>query len=1409
MYSKDQRRNQPNADPNTGNQMTFGESPDMMPGLHFSQNTLEHVTVPDIAMEKRYRSDIEKERSMQAKFGALGPGETPQKNFAGTRKDMLEKTQDIDGLPWEVRWKKTLIPTPEEAMQDVRDRFDQYIMDPIEREVEWYLHWKDRSFRIQRDRAVWPQGFTDYLDHYDQNGRRRVLPSDQKWSNTSWKYLADANYKNRMWLVEGEERKAAHLQLADMQQLIDDEERRHNDTAEVTMALAAGNLDLDDDQVYQKLSGTADPQIVEKTKQKIRRYGAEQALLIGKSDIKQELDPVTGFPKSDMEPLPTGITVEQAAYVSMHTEAHDGALRQKAMMDRDQGIDPHKSYLDSHASQSRKAGDRPVFSAIADHHIEKIQLGNAALQQQAIGNDGAAPLQLGQKADTSPLGRLLAAVGEVESAVISGAAEVDSPADGSDDRGVETRHHENAEGFIAIGRRPESAEPKLPAEFFYSPLKKPEDGAEELPEWYRQQVVDTQPLIRVYGMVGDPLEMSDAIVGDPSDAQKANFYNRPLSTSSDTVLDDDYTPGSETAFDEAKLHKLKTTPELVHDFQPLPLFRQAAEHLHAADPNSSDSVKRSQKLRKERIERRTKGRVDLASDVMLPDLPWEGESIADPYRGVANDDDDTVVPFVKGQLEAVWNTYRGFILQLMSEFGRMITTGVTSEENCLQMLIDGMNKVRMGAVGDHPQIEEVHLEVIKLVFEAQVKQVLGDFLKSNNRAPEGQLYVAEGEDMIKKATAKSKLLGKAFLSFIQEMSARELENTHKNPVQTTALVLYEKKLEVVARQFSKWVQNILPEFANTEFPAPDPIELQKDSAMRALKDYRANCPSRIAGVDDSVLDSAVEALYSWCAGMLQHATGQHYMRLFLHLGETQFRGKAEHESETATEYFRVAYLKGRQLMKFPVPGSEPQWQYEEKEFLDGENAAAIEMSGNLEKAESLWHSGSTKRWYPITDELEFMWFCERRGRYTTAMEVSDRCLEALNKRTHPSIHPFPDRARKFLEGAPLTQETAEHLWLQHMADSYVYHSEFMSRMGRAATAVTYMEKALNLYHLALRTAKERLPPTFVPPLLTKAKYLMVVSNSSDLTPQQHILEVDDVVNRIFAMDPLPAHWENYDTGRHYRLSVVEAALTSYANIITTEAQKICKQPSLEELHAFLALRARGGEYTHNDWFSACDTVTERVYRSRILAWRSKEVQNSDAFHYWTFLYFTFRIHVFSPTKTQELWELYGPTYDHIVSMASLGQSRGTRILGEAIRRLCLILASGSLEHKQLLLEKLSKARERMAHIVSAADLDKTINSLQANITDSKIPVYVYGTAAKQRQLMDAERRLKNPVLKVNLAARDYTEILERTAKLRAGAKASSADDMHGFQNGNTEISEHNPTEPQTEPTISTRKVHGL
>ncbi|RNF01144.1 hypothetical protein TraAM80_07194 [Trypanosoma rangeli] len=121
------QRSRPNAGPTSGNHMSLVEPPDLTQHLQFGMNNMEYVMVPDVPEERRNRTDVEKEREMQHRFGEYGPGERLVKSSQQTRRDMLQEQQDVDGLPWEMRWRREMIPTAEEMIQEVRDRFDLYI----------------------------------------------------------------------------------------------------------------------------------------------------------------------------------------------------------------------------------------------------------------------------------------------------------------------------------------------------------------------------------------------------------------------------------------------------------------------------------------------------------------------------------------------------------------------------------------------------------------------------------------------------------------------------------------------------------------------------------------------------------------------------------------------------------------------------------------------------------------------------------------------------------------------------------------------------------------------------------------------------------------------------------------------------------------------------------------------------------------------------------------------------------------------------------------------------------------------------------------------------------------------------------------------------------------------------------
>ncbi|CAD2214427.1 hypothetical protein ADEAN_000187300 [Angomonas deanei] len=534
--TRDKQRNQSGGDLSTGSQMQVVESPDLTPHLQFSMNALEHVRVPEISEERRRRSDIEKDREMRRKFGKDGPGERLTKSSPQTRKDMLEEQQDIDGLPWEVRWKKSLIPTTEEIVQDIRDRFDLYVQDPIEREQEWYLHWKDRGFKVQKDRMIWPQGYTDYLDHYDENGRRRVLPSDQRWTDSSWKHLADTNYKDRMWLIEGEERKAVHKSLQTQQALIEEEETRQMEMADVYHGLTSGVVDMDPDQAYQALSGTADPLEVAKTKMKIITYGAGEAGRRVPAD-PSEIDPISGFPRSDLPPLPTGVTVEQGAAIAAQAAMQNEIFEQKAETARLSGSDPTTAYMKAYHESSKKHGDKPGIRTQVEGSIEQVK--QLQQQQERIERGNTTP-------NRPHVGDTMA---QIETSLLQESVETPSKS-----------------GFIEIEKRPASAEPHIPQELYRVPQT---ESLSEMPEWYRETLVETQPLIKTYGMVHDPIEEQPAA--------RVEYYQPTPLTEDDRALYADTAPDMVSAFDEVRVHKVKTLPELVEGYKPLPLFNEISK----------------------------------------------------------------------------------------------------------------------------------------------------------------------------------------------------------------------------------------------------------------------------------------------------------------------------------------------------------------------------------------------------------------------------------------------------------------------------------------------------------------------------------------------------------------------------------------------------------------------------------------------------------------------------------------------------------------------------------------------------------------------------------------------------------------------------------------------------------------
>ncbi|CCW60129.1 unnamed protein product [Phytomonas sp. EM1] len=894
-----------------------------------------------------------------------------------------------------------------------------------------------------------------------------------------------------------------------------------------------------------------------------------------------------------------------------------------------------------------------------------------------------------------------------------------------------------------------------------------------MPEWYHHALVETDPLIRSYGMVQDPLEMREGGV--------AYYTPPPAAREEDRLTHDDAFAGV-SAFDELKLHRLESVPELVEGYKPLPLFREVAKddgldgggdptpagaNAPSASSNGEKRVKRSERLRRERQERLRKAKLQYDPDILLPTLPWETDSIVDPYRGVEAAD---AVEFHKENLEKTWFVYRGAFQQAITEFGNLAK--ITTEDRCEQLLYDTMERFRKGEVGDHPAIPTEQTEVFSLIFEAHTKHFLADFYKyRGSRLSEANTVKAEADAMLRRASAKSKLLGRNFMNFIQEMTALELENVRRNPIQRYAVMLRDQKYEPLAKPFLGWVERELQEFIHADFQSLEQLETHREFLTKHVNDAKRRCPMRIEGIPDATRDATVEAIFLWCRGALYFYAGKQLLRMFMRFADTRFRARAEAHFEDSIEWFTNYAKMSNGAVQIPIPDAEPPYSYAEKDFLDGEHAVFAEISGNLDKAEAIWHTGSSRRWYPVIDETEYMWYNERRGRLTIALDISDRCLESMNKKTHPTIHPFPERARVFLEGAPLTQETAEHLWLRHMGDLYWEHAEFMARQGRFQTSRTYREKCLNLYHLALRTARERLPPSWRAPLLTEAKYLLRAYEPGGAVAP-HLRAVEALVERLFQEKDRP-HWVEPFSDLPFRIALVQGNLPAYGELITREVvRRLGWQPSNERLRENMAIRARGGGTLPEleTYFATANAVAEEVFRAKVLRWRAKEKEGSDSYLFWTHLYFAFRVYPKDRAEVQRLWDMYEPVFLYIYTQCALSVAeRGQRLINDALRRVCQILLAGDAAQKTTLHEELTKVREKMSHFVDRRELDRTINALEAHRMDPSKPTYIYGTGLLHRDMVHHEGIARNPSLRSQLAEGDYAEMRRRQELIRANS----------------------------------------
>ena len=697
-------------------------------------------------------------------------------------------------------------------------------------------------------------------------------------------------------------------------------------------------------------------------------------------------------------------------------------------------------------------------------------------------------------------------------------------------------------------------------------------------------------------------------------------------------------------------------------------------------------------------------------------------------------------------------------------------SGMVSEDQSERLLLDTIKRFRKGEVSAHPPIDAQQEEVFRIIFEGHTKQFMSDLYKARGgKSTESVVAKQEADELLKKAGAKSKLQGPSFMNFVQEMTALELDEVRKNPIQRFAVLVKDRKFDPFAKPFMRWIEKELAEFNQTTFSAQEQLETQFTFLTKTINEARHRSPARIEGVTDSNRDFFVTALHCWCRASLNFFAAKKHMEMYLHFAETRFRSRAETLFEDAFELYGEYAKAANGLVSIPLPDCDPQYDVEEQDFLDGENGTIAEVRGHLDKAESLWHSGTTRRWYPVLDETEYMWFNERRGRITLAIDISARCLESMNKKTHPSVHPFPERAYPFLEGAPLTQETAEHLWMRHMGDVYLEHALTMARLGQFATAKEHLERCNNLYRLAIRTAKERLPGSWKAPLLTTAKYLMRSFDASKVSAASHCAAIEKTTEALFALSPQPTHWIHIYDNLPIRVALTHENFIAYGQLIQDEVLKKTKRPiSDNELLKCIELRARGQRTPPelDFYFDAVKECGDRCFRQVIAKWRAKEVVGSDPYYMWTHMYFMFRVFPKSPEEVAQYWEMYEPAYFYIYTQAALGsRTRGYTHINDAIRRMSQILLDGSHEQKQTLLSELVKVREKLA-------LDRSITTLEAHLVSPAALPYCYGSQLIWKITKSGLNAQGNALLKINSGAKDYAVIKQRIEQSREGRMAS-------------------------------------
>eukprot|EP00759_Apiculatamorpha_spiralis_P019973 PhF_6_TR25594/c0_g1_i1/m.35903 len=1316
LSNRDKQRFQDGAEPSSGGQLSIMEVPSVARDLfEFPYKPSTHIKANEKSEEERRLSDTERNRRMVEKFGPLGPGQRLVKSPQQEKRDMLQKQQDLDGLPWEVRWRKSLIPTAEELVQDFRDKFELHYQDPIEREVQWYLHWKDRLFKIQKDRLIWPQGYTDYFEHYDGEGRRRALPGDQRWTDQNWKHLTDNKHKERMWLAHSEEHKLMNMiESTSPSGMIHDADQRHMENIETSHAMMIGVIDMDPQQTQKVLAGSADPLEVAKTQRKLDMHHAEMFLDVSRNKVK--VDPETGHPVTSVsdEMLPSGVTVGQAAVIEMKVTGMTDKIDDAAALARDmQGKTAELEVSKMYLKESRRRDDQPMARTEAERLVAKVS-------------------DLNRKAGYLDVPKMP----EIE--------------DGND--------------------KPTTTSSGRETDLYYTPQEK---ALQDLPEWYEKTLVNPGKPILQYNMTNDPIEQA------PVDENLKPFvYKKPSSKDEiHRITEDDMTAG-ENAFDEMKVLRQKTVPELVTEFKPLPTYDDAIKMLTDQEEKEKNAVKTpAQKLAQKRKER-LKPKKDFvwSEDMVLPDLPWDTDPVSDPYRGVS---DSNAVSFNKKELAIVFQTYKNFVVKLVVEFRNMMTGDTAVAESRLETLInDAISQVQKGNVGEHPPCAEEHLEVFRLCFEGHVRHFLADWYSyRGGRKPEQDAMKHKAQQLMHQAAAKAKLLGQPFVEFVQEQTSLELDAVKKSPHVRNRATVADKKHEIFAKPFERWLQ-AMSDMLKTDYSTYEALEVQREYIFRNLGEARNQSPSNVEGVNEQLRTALIETFYFYFRGALSYHAARKVFEFFLTYGESRFKSKAEELYEESYECFENYLKVAKQCGAFlPVPYCEPLIDFGDSEYLEGENAFAAELRGDFERAEKLWHSGTRFRWYPIVDETDYVEFLERRGRISMAQDASDRCLENMNKKTHPSVHPFPEAAHVWLEGAPLTQETAEHLWLRHMSDVYMTHSGFLQRTGKYGTSQEYLQHAVGLLRVAVKQSQERLPPTWTAPILTYAKYIIALSKvaESDEDIEFVLQEGEKTIEKMRQLPELPIHWVERTTEYHYRLELFSHMQLGYISRIMKGASKqIGREITRDDLLANLKHREKTGTDlpVMEAYENAIDTHAE-PFRQYVLSQRDKEKPNTDHWHMFNFYYFAVRVRPKSPEEVKQLRDMFWPTYDYLYTHAALGHRARQIHFPMALRRYCLIMCRGDEEQRKELLKELRRLNEVMKHVLDGEDLKRTILSLENNLrTNGKIPIYIFGTATQSKDAHKAVSAFNNPVMRNAMGAADYSKLRqkERAAKLQGDSQ---------------------------------------